>query len=119
MRWLAGLFLVAHGLVHLAVWVAPFDPTKGSFNPSHSWVLTRVGVESWARPIAVGLSTACAVVFVVAGVAVLGQAAWAPGLAVAGAVLSLLLTVAYFHRWLSINLAINAAIVVIARSTMS
>jgi hypothetical protein len=34
-------------------------------------------------------------------------------------VLSLLLTTAYFDPWLSINIAINAAIVVIARSTMS
>jgi hypothetical protein len=119
MRWLAGLLLVAHGLIHLAVWVAPFDPAKTSFNPSHSWLLAGIGLESRARPIAIGLSTACAVMFNVAGFAVLGQATWAPSVAIVGAVLSLLLTTAYFHPWLSINAAINAAIVVIARSTMS
>ena len=119
MRWLAGLFLMVHGLVHLAVWVAPFDPTKASFNPAESWLLERFGLESQARPIAVGSSIACAVVFSVAGVAVLGEAGWAPGLAIAGAVLSLLLTTVYFHPWLSINIAINAAIILIALSRMS
>ena len=83
---------------------------QGVVQPCQSWLLARFGLESRARPIAVGSSIACAVVFSVVGVAVLGEAGWAPGLAIAGAVLSLLLTTAYFHPWLSINIAMNAAI---------
>ena len=35
---LAGLFLVAHGLVHLAVWPAP-PKEDAPFDPGHSWLL--------------------------------------------------------------------------------
>ena len=45
---LAG-FLIAHGLVHPAVWATPNDPAKPEpFDPGRSWALTAVHVA--ARP---------------------------------------------------------------------
>jgi hypothetical protein len=34
---LGGLFLIAHGLVHLAVWLP--EPKDAPFDPGHSWLL--------------------------------------------------------------------------------
>jgi hypothetical protein len=115
MRLLAGLFLIAHGLVHLGVWVSPFDPAKAPFNPCHSWVLAHIGKNSTARPIAVTVAITCAATFSVAGIGVLVDSAWATGLAIGSALISLLLTAAYFHRWLVFNVAINLVIISIAQ----
>jgi hypothetical protein len=41
MIWLAGLFLAAHGLVHLGIWCSPFDPAKAPFGPRRSWLADR------------------------------------------------------------------------------
>ncbi|MBP1233913.1 hypothetical protein JOE40_003556 [Arthrobacter sp. PvP102] len=35
MVWIAGLFLVAHGLIHLAIWLPKADP-KAPFDAGHS-----------------------------------------------------------------------------------
>jgi hypothetical protein len=113
-RWLAGLFLIAHGLVHPAVWATPFDPARARFDPRHSWLAARAGLEEVARSVAVGLALVAAGCFLLAGIAVLGDASWAPGVAIAGAVVSLVLTVVSFNRWLWLNVVINAAILVIA-----
>jgi hypothetical protein len=116
MRVLAGLFLVAHGLVHLAVWLPPFDPEKSPFDPRHSWLFARGDADERGRSVAVGLAWVCAAMFVVAGIGVLADLAWGGGLAIAGAAVSLLLTVGWFHRWLAFNVVINVAIIVIAAS---
>lgn len=62
MTWLAGLFLLAHGLVHLGIWCTPFDPVKAPFNPRHSWFAVRVGREA-GLVLAVVLAVAAAAVF--------------------------------------------------------
>ena len=115
MTLLAGLFLIAHGLVHVGLWARPFDPSKGPFDPSRSWLLSRAGRASWSRPLAIALASLSAAVFVVAGIAVLAGAEWAGGAAVAGALCSLLLTALYLHPWLVFNVAIDLAIIAIVR----
>ncbi len=113
MNWLAGLFLLAHGGVHLVVWLPPYDASTSPFDPKRSWAAARLGVERQGRGIAVALAVAAAVVFAVAGIGVIVHAQWAPALAVAGALLSLVLTLGYFNRWLLFNVVINAAIIFI------
>lgn len=104
---LAGLFLLAHGLVHLAVWLAPAS-ADAPFDPRRSWLL---GDARWPlRPLAV---LACGL-FVLAGALVLGDSGPAGGTAVAGAAVSLALVVLTFNRWLVFAVAINVAIIVIA-----
>lgn len=103
----AGVFLVVHGLAHLALWVAPPAP-DAPFDPRESWLLGDIGALS--RALAV---LACAL-FVSAGMLVLGAAGPAAVLAVAGAIVSLLLVLLTFHRWFLLAVAINIAIIVIA-----
>jgi hypothetical protein len=104
---LAGLFLIAHGLVHLAVWVAP-PPPEAPFDSRHSWLVGDSGVPS--RVLAVA---ACAL-FVVAGILVLAGAGAGAGLAVAGAAASLALVLFTFNRWFVFAIAINVALGVVA-----
>lgn len=114
MTWIVVLFLVAHGLVHVGLWCTPFDPAKAPFDPRRSWIAARLGLEKAARRLSVVFAVGAAVAFVAAGSAVMTGASWAPAAAIAGAVISLLLTVLYFHRWLALNVLINAGIIALA-----
>ena len=78
--------------------------TAQPFDPRRSWLAVRLGVEDRGRAVA-------AVLFTIAGFGVIADAGWAPGVAVVGAALSLLLTVGYFHPWLTFNVVINVAII--------
>ena len=106
---LAGLFLIAHGLVHLAVWVAPAPP-DAPFDSRHSWIFGEV--EALSRAAAV---IACGIL-VIAGILVLAGAGAGAALAAIGAALSLLLVVITFHPWFTVAVGINVAIIVIASS---
>ncbi len=111
MNWLAGLFLVAHGLIHAGIWCTPFDPAKAPFDPRHSWLAARLGLAGPARRLSVMLALAATVLFVISGLAVIADAPWGGAVAILAAALSLVLTVLVFHRWLSLNLLINIAII--------
>lgn len=113
MTWLAGLFLMAHGLIHAALWCTPFDPAKAPFDPRHSWLAARLGADGPARTLSVVLALAATVLFLGAGAAVLAGAGWAGAAAGIAAAISLLLTVLVFHPWLSFNALINAAIIAV------
>jgi hypothetical protein len=107
MEVLAGLFLIAHGLVHLAVWIPePKDHTP--FDPHHSWLLG--DAASLSKALAV---ISCAL-FVPAGVLVLAGAGLGAALAIAGAGVSLLLVLLTAQPWFAFAAAINIAIVIIA-----
>ena len=107
MEVLAGLFLIAHGLVHLAVWLSP-PQDDAPFDARHSWL--RGDRPGLVRTMA---ATAC-VLFVIAGPLVIAGAGLGAALAVAAAVLSLVLVTLTFNRWFVFAIAINVAIVVIA-----
>jgi len=110
-RSLVGLFFIAHGLVHLAVW---FTPSKGEgpFDPSHSWLMSLLGVENTTpRTIAIALAVIAAVGFAAAGFGWLGAQEWAKPIAVWSALASLVLIVLYFNLWLSFAVLINLAII--------
>ncbi len=95
MRWIGGLFLIAHGLLHIAVWVPP-SPANVPFDTSRSPIFGNV------RGIAISLSVLAALLFVAAGIAVLTQAAWWPIAAIAAAATSALLILLTFSpgSWL-------------------
>ena len=78
---LAGLFLVAHGLVHLAVWPAP-PKEDAPFDPGHSWLLG--DARRPARRLAI---TACTLL-VAAGILAGAGAGMGAAFAVAGATVS-------------------------------
>jgi len=106
MRWLGGLFLLAHGLLHVAVWIP--RPANVPFDTSRSPMFGNV------RGVAISLSLLAALLFVVAGVAVLMHAAWWAPVAIAAAAISALLIILTFSPWLLAGLAIDVIIVVIA-----
>jgi hypothetical protein len=44
-------FLIAHGLVHLAIWLMPKPPDqKAPFDPGHSWLLGDQKTVAWSLP---------------------------------------------------------------------
>ena len=107
MTTLAGIFLIAHGLVHLAVWIPP-AAADAPFDPGRSWLLGE------ARPAARSLALmACAALLISGGLVLPGAGAGA-AFAVAGAGISLALVVLTFNRWLTGAVAINVAIVLVA-----
>jgi hypothetical protein len=111
-RAVAGVFLIAHGLVHL-LYLLPRpenDPTY-PFVPETRWFSGAVGLEAGAaKTTAAALSIGVALVFLISGIAVFANAdIWAAAAAV-GSLLSLTLLVLFYHPWLSIGVVIDIAI---------
>ena len=81
-------FLLVHGLVHFAVWLPHPDPGPGEsapFAPDHSAVLTMTSVpQTTARKLSTTLAVAAGVGFVLTGLAVAVDVAWAVPVAVVG-----------------------------------
>ena len=107
MPFLAGLFLIAHGLVHVPVWIAA-PPEGAPFDARHSWLLGE------PRGLVQTLAIVAALLFAIAGTLVIAGAGPGAGLAIAAAAVSLLLVALTFNRWLLGAVAINLAIVAIA-----
>jgi hypothetical protein len=103
----AGLFLIAHGLVHLGVWL-PSPREDAPFDPGHSWLVGDARSEARA------LAWTAFVVLAAGGVLVLAGAGLGAVLAVTGAAISLALVVLTFHPWLLGAAAIDAAIAIVA-----
>jgi hypothetical protein len=104
---LAGLFLVAHGLVHLAIWL-PALKEDAPFDPGRSWMLGE------QRALTRALAIAACVVLAIGGVLVLVGAGVGAAVATVGAVISLALVLLTFHPWLLGAVAIDVAIFVVA-----
>ena len=101
-------FLIAHGLIHIAMWVLVPKPAPGKetpFDASHSWLL---GDQ---KALAALLAAATAAILVAAGVGLWVQADWWRAAAVVGLTASFVLMVLYFNRWFTVIEAINAALI--------
>jgi hypothetical protein len=100
-------FFIAHGLVHVAIWLVP-KPTeeKAPFDADHSWLLGDQKV------IAVVLAVAAAALLVAGGLGLWSQAGWWRNVAAIGLATSLGLMVVYFNPWFLFIEAINAALIV-------
>ncbi len=114
-RVLVACFLVAHGLVHLAIYGAPIDPAKpGPFDPRRSWA-TPYGVTAAAmRSGSVALASAVAAAYGTAGLMVALGAGSRAAVAGLAALLGLVLKGLWFHPWLSLGIALDLAVVVSA-----
>lgn len=111
------VFLVAHGLVHAILAAAP-RPDVPDAKPLTFWtrpskLLPSMG-ESIARPLATVLWIASTLLFVTAGLGLLGvpgvSEIWS-GLATAGAITSLLLLLIFWHKWLIIGVLIDLGLI--------
>jgi hypothetical protein len=113
MRFLVGLFLVAHGLVHL-LYVArrPPDDPRYPFVPETAWVARVLGLSAEAaKAIARVTAVTVAIVLGIAGIdLIVGATLWGT-LASIGAAISLVLMIGFYHRWLTIGIAIDLAII--------
>jgi hypothetical protein len=78
---LAGICLIAHTVVHLAVWATPAT-TAQPFDPRRYWLAVRLGVEDRARAVSAAAAIAAAVILTIAGIGVMADAEWALGAAV-------------------------------------
>jgi hypothetical protein len=111
-RTVVGLLLIAHGLVHLLYLMPrPEDDPSYPFVPETRWSAKLVGLEpSTAKIVAVSLAVAVAVVLLLSGIALFADADIWKVAAATGSLLSLALLLLFFHPWLTIGIAIDAAI---------
>lgn len=108
LRIVAGILLIAHGLVHLLYLVD--DVTE--FRLDNSWVVP----QDASRPVGVALMAATIVASMLLGLAVWGvpwlSALW-PALATAAALTSLVLLATFWDNRLVFGVAINIALIVL------
>jgi hypothetical protein len=112
-------FLAAHALIHLS-YLAPAPPRTAAgpewpFEMANSWLVTAVGVDPGVvRALGTALVVVTVALFLTAALATLGwvvPTSWWPALALGGAIASALTLVLFFHPWLVVGLAIDAALV--------
>lgn len=115
MRFLAGLVLIAHACVHLAIWLPAYDPERREYDARASWI----GQREELNPVviertAIYGAVLCAALFAASGTLFLAGIGGADEIAVMASVLSTLLTALYFNPWLSPFLVVNLAILTLA-----
>jgi hypothetical protein len=98
--------LIAHGLVHLAIWLLPKPADqKAPFDPNHSWVL---GDQ---RTVAVILAVTAAGLLIAGGLGLCVHADWWRAVAAIGLAASLGLMIVYFNPWYLFIEAVNAGLI--------
>jgi hypothetical protein len=107
MRWLLALFLVAHGLVHVAIWLTPAS-SDAPFDVRRSPLFGDLGAVATAWGLFAGGG------FVVSGIAYLLDAAWWPAALVVASGVSFVLLLATFTTWWLLALAIDVVLGVVA-----
>lgn len=116
-RVVLGLFLIAHGLVHV-MYVVP-EPTQEQgglewpFHLDRSWALSGLG-DDVARTVGILLMVLTIAAFAVAGVALLADLGWWSGAAIVAAAASSALLALFFHPMLVLGLAINLYVLSVA-----
>ena len=79
MAWLAGLFLIAHAVVDLAIWATPAT-TAQPFDPCRSWLTTPLAVEDRAHAVATAATFARRRSHLtIDGLGAMPDAEWSPG----------------------------------------
>ena len=111
------VFFIVHGLVHAILAAAP-RPDVPDAKPLTFWTrpskLLPGMAESIARPLATVLWIVSTLLFVTAGLGVLGipgvSEIWS-GLATVGAITSLLLLLIFWHKWLVLGVLIDLGLI--------
>ena len=102
-------FLIAHGLVHLVMWVWVPKPAPGKtapFDASYSWLLGN------RAALAATVAAATTLLLVAAGLGLWAHADWWRTVAVAGLGISFGLMVVWFNPWFSFIEVVNAGLFV-------
>ena len=107
MRWLFGLFLIAHGLVHAAIWLAPATQ-EAPFDVRRTRLFGDIGAFGTALGLLAGTA------FVMAGSAYLTAVAWWPGVLALAAGFSVAVLLVTFTKWWLLALAIDVAVGAVA-----
>jgi hypothetical protein len=109
LRWLVAGLLVAHGLVHIAVWASAKVAEGQGSTPDRSWIL---GTQ---HSLVLGMTYLVVALFAVAGVALVFQVGWWPQMTVVAAGASLLLVAlfpgAIVGPWIVAPIAINVTLI--------
>jgi hypothetical protein len=111
LQFLAGSFLILHGLVH-AMYLAPKpgDPSY-PFVPERTWFATTAHLDTGAaKAIFATLAMTALMTFLLAGIGVFASAGWWQAFAVVGAVTSLATLLLGFHPRLVFGVTIDVAI---------
>lgn len=112
MKTLIGLFLIAHGLMHASYLTPKPDDPNYPFDFTKSWFANLLGDMS--QPIGVILTILVVICFILSGLGVFGVAGLESNwklFTIAGAVLSSLLLILFWHNWLVLGLVINAVLI--------
>lgn len=117
-RVVLGLFLIAHGLVHVMYVVPEPAQTPGSldcpFHADRSWALSGVGLGTGAlQATAIALMGLTIAGFAVTGIALLANLGWWTGAAIVGAAASTVLVLS-LDALLVLGLLINALVLSVA-----
>lgn len=104
-------FLIAHGVVHAAVWALPKTVGDQPFDPGHSWLLERIGIAAGSAEIlSIVLALGATFGFVASGIALIaGSDSWRL-IALITAAESLPLFLLFFNPWLIAGIAIQLGI---------
>jgi hypothetical protein len=116
MRWIFGLFIIAHGLIHASYLTPAPAQTAGGpqwpFEMSRSWLVSGLGLDAGlVRPLGAVLVALVVIAFAAAGLAWIGvmvPSGWWPALTLAGAAASGLLLALFFHPWIVLGFVIDA-----------
>jgi hypothetical protein len=120
MRWIIVALLIVHGLIHVGVATAP-DPSRGEngapfeffTGEDRSWLMRALGisdsVSAWVAIVLIAIAT---LGFVISGVLLMLQSTMWREFAVFASVVSLLLILAYWNRYLPVGVAVNVGIVI-------
>lgn len=92
-RWVIGLAVLAHGVGHV-LFMPLFAGTMKLQVSGHSWLLSGILGDEPVKWLGTLAATIALVIFVAAGVGLLGQTTWWRPLAIAGSVVSLALVAA-------------------------
>jgi hypothetical protein len=99
--------LIAHGLVHLAIWLMPKpSEEKAPFDPNQSWLLGE------RKSVAVVLAVIAAALLVAGGLGLWVHAGWWRGGAALGLAASFGLMLLYFNPWYLFIEGVDAALIV-------
>ncbi len=118
MKFLLAAFLVGHAFVHVS-YLSPAPPRTADgpewpFEMAQSWLVTGAGLDpALVRALGTAMVLATVGLFVAAGLSTVGWLVppeWWSGFVVAGAVASAMTLVIFFHPWIVLGLAIDAAL---------
>ena len=106
-------FLIAHGLIHLGIYIAPIKPDERvPYDPSSSWALRALHVGTAPmHAAAASLALMVAATYTAAGLAVPFSLPAAGGLALVAAGVALVLKAVWYNPWLKLGVLLDFIVI--------